>query len=208
MTGIEVELHKYVINRDTTTTSKVLEQWATEELQADKCQHINIGEATVTVPSPMFDVVFIFYHLWHHQMNGGVGLRQLCDWAMLLHRYHAAIDPAQLEGLLQQAKLLRGWQLLGRVLTEHLGLPKQEFPLFRSSHPLAYRCIIRQLLHSGKFGCNDREDFLQRNTSKGLLHKLRTLFYMLRRNIGAFALSPRAAWQLHAATYWHGITHF
>jgi hypothetical protein len=58
--GVEIELHRYVINRDRSATSKVLEQWAAEELQAANCRQAAIGDATATLPSLTFDTVY-----WH-----------------------------------------------------------------------------------------------------------------------------------------------
>ena len=46
----------------------MLKQWAAEELQAANCRQAATGDATVMLPSLTFDTVFIFYHLWHHQL--------------------------------------------------------------------------------------------------------------------------------------------
>lgn len=58
--GVEIELHRYVINSDRSATSKVLEQWAAEKLQAANCRQAAIGDATVMLPSLTFDTVY-----WH-----------------------------------------------------------------------------------------------------------------------------------------------
>jgi hypothetical protein len=62
--------------RDRSAASKVLEQWAAEELQAANCRQAAIGDATVMLPSLTFDTVFIFYHLWHHP----AALTRLLAW--------------------------------------------------------------------------------------------------------------------------------
>lgn len=192
--GIEVEIHRYVINRDSTTVSKVLSAWCHEELATEKSRQQTISSGIITVPSELFDLVFVFYHLWHHQLDSGIGLRQFCDWAMILHRQHGNIDTERLKTLLSEAGLLRGWQVLGCILVEILGLPKEEFPFYHR-HRWASPQVTNRIFKLGNFGYGSYEAFMKKNTYKGLLHKAITLFHFLKRDYYSALVSPLATWK-------------
>ena len=45
------------------------------------------GRTMVFLPSPDNDVIFVFTHILKHFFDGGIGLRQVCDWCRLLWTY-------------------------------------------------------------------------------------------------------------------------
>ena len=204
--GVEIELHKFAVNRDDTPTARFMEPWTEAELRADNSRQVQIGDATVCVPSPMVELVFCFYHLWIHLMMGGIGLRQLCDWAMIVHHCHQVIDAQELENILRQASLLRAWHVLGRFLTDLLGLPAGEMPLYSSRHTLASRITARLILDSGRFGQLDRKEYAMQY-EPGLRRKWHMLFFTLRLHLRALVVSPRAANILYGRYYRKRVPH-
>lgn len=205
MKGVELELHRFAINRYKRKTSRVLAQWESRELRIDNSRQVEIDGCAVLVPSQMFELVFVFVHIWLHLMKGGIGLRQLCDWALILHHCHDDIEQEELERLLREADLLRAWQVLGKMLTGLLGLPEQEFPLFSNRYKRAYRLVERMVLESGRFGQNDRKAYAEQHAGKGLLRKWRMLVYTLRIHFRTMALSPRESLAIYSSYYWKRI---
>ena len=56
-----------------------------EELMTSSPYLIDIDGAKVKTLEPTIYAVYVFLHLFFHFIREGVGLRQLCDWAMVLH---------------------------------------------------------------------------------------------------------------------------
>ncbi|MBO4315110.1 MAG: nucleotidyltransferase family protein, partial [Prevotella sp.] len=117
--GTEVELHRSAIDLLDTKDNKALYEWTERELK-DNTRTLRIGDIDVTVPSPLFDAIFVMQHLWWHFVNDGTGIRQFCDWTMCLYQVADGLDKKELKSLLQRFGLLGIWQTFGHVAVEHL----------------------------------------------------------------------------------------
>ena len=126
----------------------------------DECIVTLTGAGPVTVPPAQFNIFYVFYHAFHHFMTSGLGLRQLCDLAILLHAYHDRIDVRELESILKEYKLDKEWRLFTGLLTDALGLPEGEAPLHDSSQvPLSGK-LLDTIFNDGNFGHHkDLPDF-------------------------------------------------
>lgn len=103
--------------------------------------------------NPHYNALYVFNHLLHHMHDGGVGLRQFVDWALVLSANADAIDRNQLQMDLRATGLLRPWQIMGGILVKELGLPVDFFPLY--DERLACKSqgkYLRRLLDGGNFG--------------------------------------------------------
>ena len=87
---------------------------------------VKLAGYPVKTPSVNFNVFYIFNHLWHHFIADGVGLRQICDLCVLLHRFHGQIDHDYLQNVLERMGLLKQWKIFGSIAVEKLGLPVEE----------------------------------------------------------------------------------
>ena len=54
-------------------------------LNNDRGTEVNVDGINVRTLSPMLHVMYVFFHLYNHLMELGIGLRQFCDWAVMLH---------------------------------------------------------------------------------------------------------------------------
>ncbi len=102
--------------------------------------------------SALFDVTFVFVHLYHHFLSGGVGLRQLCDWAMLLHHHRGKIDERALARRLKEYGVLQGWKSFAPILVEHLGLPETECLLYSPKYSRRGERALSFIIEEGNFG--------------------------------------------------------
>ncbi len=149
--GVSVELHRIAGKIYSPSADRLFQQWSRQQLESTACC-IDVGGSSVDVPGPMFDVVFVFMHLYIHFLTQGIGLRHLCDWAMLLHARHSDIDAAELVALLHKFKLLRGWRSFAPVAVDFLGLPPDECPLYSPRYRRVARRIMSHILAEGNFG--------------------------------------------------------
>lgn len=104
---------------------------------------LTLYDIVVSVPPISYNVVYLFVHLWNHFLTSGVGLRQLCDWALCLHALSKQLSSAewkqfeqQTRSLLQSMHLLPVWQSFGYVVVKYLGLSPCAFPLYSNAFPL------------------------------------------------------------------------
>lgn len=93
---------------------------------------MTIGSTPIQVPTLQYNVLYVFNHLCQHIWEGGVGIKQLIDWMLLLNHALKNTD-FSLERLkidLKQIGLYRAWQILGGVLVNQLGMPQSAFPFW------------------------------------------------------------------------------
>lgn len=149
--GVHIELHRLAAILDRPAANRRFQPWSRNQL-SHTSRTMRVEETEVPLPPPLFDVVFVFQHLYHHFLNGGVGLRQLCDWVRLLHAHAPAIDRDELETLLCRFDLLPGWKMFGCIAVDRLGLPVGEFPFYSPRHRAQSERILAMILREGNFG--------------------------------------------------------
>lgn len=157
-----IELHRVAeVQANPLTNMRYLvltEHWLTQK-NADS---VLIGGREVLVPPRQFNVIYVFNHLWHHLLLGGIGLRQVCDWSILLHEAYGKIDVTQLENDLKNLHLIRGWKTMGWIAVNKIGLPENEMPLYDSSMEsvaLKTWSIILDVGNFGKYGASRGRNF-------------------------------------------------
>jgi hypothetical protein len=83
-------------------------------------------ELGVYIPSLSFSLLFIHQHAVRHFLSQGIVLRQLCDWALLLHQCRGKDDYPVFYKTVSRFDLERYADAFGVIATECLGLPENE----------------------------------------------------------------------------------
>lgn len=113
-------------------------------------------DSQVLLLAPEYDAIYVFSHILHHFFQGGIGLRQLCDWCRLLWTFRSSFDCTALEQRLRYLSLLSEWKVFGAFAVAYLGMPASAMPLYDARHP--YRCktrlLLNYILEVGNFGHN------------------------------------------------------
>lgn len=184
--GVEFEIHYILAGFNTKGHQRywndIIEREVTENLHS-----VKIDGTEIPTLSPTLNAAFVFIHLYHHFLKEGVGLRQLCDWAMVLNHYQEDIDRVLLTEVLSRLGHLKAYRALGCILTDHLGLPAEVFPYSISKNDRRYgERILKEVMRGGNFG------WYGRWTRKGgWLHSLETGSISVRHCIGYWRLSPK-----------------
>ncbi len=150
LNGVRIELHRVAGILPTFRSNMLFQKWSHRQLQVNR--YIDIEGKDIAVPTPLFDVLFVFKHMYNHFINGGIGLRHVCDWAMLLHAHHKEIDTVELERFLKDFRLLRGWRLFAPIAVRYLGLPENECPLYSRKYFRNAERILSFIIKEGNFG--------------------------------------------------------
>lgn len=151
--GVRVEIHWTPTSYYNWANFRYLPDWSRDLLKRECCRKVLFENQVVCLPPVRFDAFFIFYHIYQHLFVGGVGLRQLCDWAVYLHRFRDEIDRELLSRDLRKMKVLNMWKILGCIAVDFLGLPQEEFPFYDGSCVQKARFLMNHvILRSGNFG--------------------------------------------------------
>lgn len=171
---IEVELHGTVHTSLGNKINDILDSAQAELFKPGGSWTLEINGTAVRITSIDFDALFIFVHLLQHFYCGGLGLRQLCDWARVLHTHRAQIDLNLLESRLKQMGIMSEWQAFAAFLVRYLGLPEQEAP-FYSSHAEAKAAKLWKFMEEvGNFGKKRRRR--DRSGDPYLIRKVESFF--------------------------------
>ena len=120
-------------------------------------ENIEICGVRVPVLPPTINALYVFAHIFEHFISEGIGMRQFCDWALVLQHYKNEIDVKHLEAHLEGIGLRKAFIGFGAILTDYLGLPSEFFPfeISREFHRRA-PALFRNILSLGNFGKNKK----------------------------------------------------
>lgn len=80
-----------------------------------------------TLPTTLH-TFYVFLHLYEHLLELGVGLRQFCDFAILLHHQRESIDHETFRKYAKDFGMTKAIKACGVILVNYLGLPVKDFP--------------------------------------------------------------------------------
>ncbi len=146
----EVELHQWTDNMSS-RSKKAFRLW-TEEALMHNSQKIIINKTQVRIPPVTYNVFYVFYHLYRHFMSSGVGLRQFCDLARLIHTQFDSIDQNCLKGKLKEYHLCKPWDLVMGILVYDLGLMENKAIFYSGDNEKARKRMTDMVMHEGNFG--------------------------------------------------------
>lgn len=91
------------------------------------------GQTKVFLPGVDEDVFFVFTHfIKHFYKEGGVTLRQMCDWCRLLYTYRESLNHGLLAFRIKKAGLMDEWRAFAEVAVKYLGMPVEAMPMYDS----------------------------------------------------------------------------
>lgn len=89
------------------------------------------GHTQVFLPGADEDVFFVFTHfLKHFYKEGGVTIRQMCDWCRLLYTFSDSMDSRLLEQRIKRAGLFSEWKAFASVAVDYLEMPVEAMPFY------------------------------------------------------------------------------
>lgn len=136
---IEIEHHYNLIELHDPFIQKRLKNWEREVFQDNNIY-----------PNPTASLLLQVTHILKHQLNEGIGLRQICDLAISLRK----LDYNK-EAFRQLCKTygVYSWvQLLFAIITKHFGVGKQFLPFPPKGNP---DTLLNEIWQSGNFGYYD-----------------------------------------------------
>lgn len=184
--GVEFEMHRRLIdflskrNRD-------YWQWLFDTALDNNLHQIVVNHKPIPVFNATLNVLYVFVHLYMHLLILGVGLRQFCDVAILLHGYKDDIDAQMLKAHLDGINCYNAFCAIGAVLVDCIGMPADSFPFtIEPFHRNYMASILNAVFKRGNFGMHNRK--IQH---AGWLHSIETGFVTINHCLSFYKLSPR-----------------
>ena len=187
---MDVELHGTARASFGKTVNDVIDSMQEELFREKDFRFWECLGTNVALPSVKFDSVFIFTHFIQHFYQSGLGLRQICDWTMHLHRFATEMDKEWIRQRINALGMMREWKAFGFFAVSRLGLPKEEMPFYDPQFAKYSDMIWASMKHSGNFGrkMNAGRDI---KSESFLLRKARSLKGHLLWMSRHFTLSPK-----------------
>lgn len=189
----ELEIHKFAEVPVPPQNPEVYNRLVSEYLSSP--DFVEINGKQIPVPPAQFNPIYVFYHLFHHFKIRGVGFRQFCDVALILHRFYGKLDLQRLKRDLEDFGLMDDWVLFGPVFVRCLGLPKEEFPFYKEIPDSKIDKLVQLVAHDGNFA---RTAGFSYKTKSRFLFKLHSLYV---HNLRYWRLA-QVSFPLAASVYW------
>ena len=176
------------------------EYW--ERLMKEPFDSMEVEGVTVSVLPPTLHSLYVFLHLYHHLLELGVGLRQFCDWAAMLHTYNRSIDHDAIRKHLKILGLERAYCACGGIMIDYLGLPEDEFTYELVSSDKRYaKRILDVVMYRGNMGHYNLKGGYQ-----GLWHNLEAMGIKIIHFLKFMPLAPAFSWNWLVAELKRKIT--
>ena len=147
---------------------------------------VKINGCNVSTLPPTIHSLYVFIHLYHHLLELGVGLRQFCDWAMILHSCKDKINHEVLKCHLQIFGMEKAYRACGAILVRYLGLPADEFTYELTDTDLRYADkILDVVFYRGNMG-----HYNKKGGFHGWRHKLESSVIKLSHFVKFYPLAP------------------
>lgn len=174
------ELHTYLIDFGSNRHRRYWEN----ALAKSKPSYIIIDGEEVRTMEPTLYAAYVFLHLFFHFVHEGIGLRHLCDWAVMMHHYADEIDSQRLSEVLKNVGMLKAFRAFGTILVDQLGMADFPLPLSAKDRKLQSK-ILKDIMRGGNFG---RDKRCVRHV--GWRYKAETMLLTLSNSTGYVTLAP------------------
>lgn len=134
-----VELHGTLHNGLSSRITRTVDRIQDETIRGSLVRLWHNGETDVPLPCVDNDIIFVFTHLLQHFFQGGVVLRQVCDWTRLLWTYRESVDRDLLRERLEEMRLMTEWEAFAALAVDYLGCPSSAMPFYRDSAAIRRR---------------------------------------------------------------------
>lgn len=186
--GINIDLHRVAIEFPNPLKHKRFREWSDRMLESSTSTFVPTTESQpIHIPELEYNMIFVFYHLLSHYFVSGIGLRQFCDWARMLHVSKSEIDYNRLEKDINDYGLMNAWQVFGYILVHQLGLPLEEFPFYKDTRKKSAN-LLEDILEQGNFGHYAEKQ--RPNASNYVLRRGKRFVFRTKRYIQTMRLFP------------------
>ncbi len=120
----------------------------------DKAQRVETEVGEIFVPSAFYHGLIILLHSCHHLCGSGLGLRQLCDWAVFVSCFNKSEFSLLFEEKLKQIGLWKFACVLSNICVRYLGCSDS---LFFDGDEALENAILKDIFDGGNLGQKNQD---------------------------------------------------
>lgn len=190
--GVSVENHFRLSMFYHPRLNRRLQAAFAEGLDCEAPLRATFGGKEIRMLPPTVGLLHLLAHFANHTVNEGVGLRQLCDIFMYLHRRHGEIDARLLDRWIDTLRLRYLTDAIATVAVTRFQTPHEDIPFHWKKDRQRSDILLYLMQESGNYGQNFTANALEQRH-----FRLRKLRLLLTRSAKVRLLLPdelRAAW--------------
>lgn len=198
-----VELHGTLRTGLSTQVDNVIDSVQNEVFYSGDVRSWMNGKTQVFLPAPNSDVFFVFTHfVKHFYKEGGVSIRQLCDWCRLLWKYKDTINKKILEGRIRKMGVVTEWKTFAALAVDTLGMDTSALPLYSNDIRWKKKAekVLDIIMKTGNLGQNN--DLSYQTKYNPILRKIKTYSILTKESLKHIAIFPldsiKAWWYITA----------
>lgn len=150
--GVHVENHKSIAYFGIRKYDRLFEKEVRGMVLNERFVSVDIDGLSVRILPVEFNAFFIFYHLFHHFIHLGVGLRQLCDWMLFMHVHAGQMNKEEFMRLMELFDLSEAAKIFASVVVKYLGADPGTFPFEIDLNGKYVDLVMEDVLRGGNFG--------------------------------------------------------
>lgn len=150
--GVHVEIHHRISRFPGTEKGKYAEGYLTEAEHHVK--HSQVGKNTFPMLAQPYQSISLLTHMERHMCASGIGLRQLCDWAVMVHSLNRN-EEAELLTALKACGLLKFAQIMTKACEVYLRLPMRGWTA--DVQDAVVDSVMEDILSAGNFQAQQLE---------------------------------------------------
>lgn len=144
--GVMLENHYDFLNTESHLSNKVIEERLVGIVTKDKGDKISLSNgASVYLPHPEFNALFLLRHAASHFAAERVGIRHVLDWTLFLNNYGRRVDWVRLYEFAKEMNMHRFLNCLNTISIEQLGADPDIFPEYEREEKLEQR-VLNEIL--------------------------------------------------------------
>ncbi len=189
--GVIVELH-HVVNRMSDPRNNRRLKKVIETCSPDGFRKITITGRTVSILPVELDAFYMLTHVYYHMLEGGIALRQLCDWVMLVKNERKQMDISRFLSYLKQFHFRGMYGAMAYIAVKYLGLKKEMLPItLQEKDSKNGEKMMELVMERGNFGHYEKNKL--RTFQPGLIRNLKNYIRAYHSCIRFFSFCPREA---------------
>ncbi|MFA6887756.1 MAG: nucleotidyltransferase family protein, partial [Fermentimonas sp.] len=146
---------------------RLIDEKIKDIIQKNMFEKIDLDGLRVKILPVELNAFYIFYHLFHHFIHLGIGMRQLCDWTLFIKTYSADINSKSFNELVDSFDLTYAMKSFASFTVKYLGAKPEYFPFETDINNKYVDIILEDVFSGGNFGY----DLFKKRTFHSELHR-------------------------------------
>lgn len=164
---IQIENHKNICFFGIDKYDKLFSEKIQNVVENNKFKEVEIEGLKVKVLPDELNAFYIFYHIFHHFIHLGIGMKQICDWVLFMKTNSDNINRSSFNLLVDSFDLSYAMKQFAAFAIKYLEAKPEYFPFETDIKGKYVDLILDDVFSGGNFGY----DLFKRKTFQNDLHR-------------------------------------